>query len=103
MGMSAVGRRRGLNLFLISEAISTPMLLNHWLISLEMSFDHNSADARAWAREFCRQRGEFHAKNGFVYPETPDSIECWFASAILAGMREGTQNTNEIWLNRNNK
>ena len=60
---------------------------------------NDCTDAREWAKEFVRIRSLCK----FKPDETVESMECWFASAILAGMREGTQNTNEIWLNRNNK
>ena len=60
---------------------------------------NDCTDAREWAKEFVRIRSLCKFKSD----ETVESMECWFASALLAGRKLGMDETNEIWLNRNNK
>ena len=57
-------------------------------------------DAREWAKEFCRINSEFKARHGFDRPLDASDMETWFASALLAGHWQGTQDANGIWLKR---
>ena len=78
---------------------SIPLRLNHG--GLSMPKDLNRCfDAREWAKEFCRINSEFKARHGFDRPLDASDMEAWFASALLAGHWQGTQDANGIWLKR---
>ena len=63
---------------------------------------NNCTNARKWAEEFVRVRRQ--VRNQFMLPcpieETVESMECWFASALLAGKADGVREANQHWRNR---
>lgn len=52
----------------------------------------NCTDAREWAKEFVRTR------EAVTKEETVESMECWFATALLAGQREAQKEAAELAL-----